>query len=43
MGPLLGLVVPYVLAEAGERIPSTRMVKAEVDEHRHVACDGRET
>ena len=31
--PLLGLVVPFVEAEDGERISSTRMVRGEVDEH----------
>jgi pantetheine-phosphate adenylyltransferase len=33
MEPLLGLVVPYTLAEDGERISSTRVVKGEIDEH----------
>jgi pantetheine-phosphate adenylyltransferase len=31
--PLLGLVVPYVLADDGERISSTRVVRGEIDEH----------
>lgn len=31
--PILGIVVPYVLAEDGERISSTRIVQNEVDEH----------
>jgi pantetheine-phosphate adenylyltransferase len=31
--PLLGIVVPFVEADDGERISSTRMVKGEVDEH----------
>lgn len=33
LDPIEGLVVPYVLAEDGERISSTRMVKGEIDEH----------
>lgn len=33
MDPIRGLVVPYVLAEDGERISSTRVVKGEIDEH----------
>ena len=31
--PLSGIVAPYVLAEDGERISSTRMVHGEIDEH----------
>jgi pantetheine-phosphate adenylyltransferase len=31
--PLLGIVVPLVLADDGERISSTRVVAGEVDEH----------
>ncbi len=31
--PLTGIVAPYVLADDGERISSTRMVEGEVDEH----------
>ncbi|EMA37347.1 phosphopantetheine adenylyltransferase [Halobiforma nitratireducens] len=31
--PLTGIVAPYVLAEDGQRISSTRMVKGEIDEH----------
>ena len=31
--PLLGLVVPFVEADDGERISSTRVVAGEVDEH----------
>lgn len=31
--PLVGIVVPYVLAEDGERISSTRIVNGEIDEH----------
>ncbi len=31
--PLTGIVAPYVLAEDGERISSTRMVRGEIDEH----------
>ncbi|WP_306061253.1 phosphopantetheine adenylyltransferase [Natronococcus wangiae] len=30
--PILGIIVPYILAEDGERISSTRIVKNEVDE-----------
>lgn len=33
MEPLRGIVVPYVLAEDGERISSTRIVQGEIDEH----------
>ncbi|MEF8776772.1 MAG: pantetheine-phosphate adenylyltransferase [Haloarculaceae archaeon] len=33
LDPLLGLVVPFVEAEDGERISSTRLVASEVDEH----------
>ena len=31
--PLSGIVAPYVLADDGERISSTRIVKGEIDEH----------
>ena len=31
--PLTGIVVPYVLAEDGQRISSTRMVSGEIDAH----------
>ncbi|AFZ71944.1 phosphopantetheine adenylyltransferase [Natronobacterium gregoryi] len=31
--PLTGIVAPYVLAEDGERISSTRVVAGEIDEH----------
>ncbi|SFC61813.1 pantetheine-phosphate adenylyltransferase [Halobiforma haloterrestris] len=31
--PLTGIVAPYVLAEDGERISSTRIVEGEIDEH----------
>lgn len=31
--PLTGIVAPYVLAENGERISSTRVVEGEIDEH----------
>jgi pantetheine-phosphate adenylyltransferase len=31
--PLEGLVAPYVLAEDGDRISSTRIVHGEIDEH----------
>jgi len=31
--PLEGIVAPYVLAEDGERISSTRIVRGEIDEH----------
>lgn len=34
--PIKGLVVPYVLADDGERISSTRIVKGEIDEHGNV-------
>lgn len=33
MDPIRGLVVPYVLADDGERISSTRVVKGEIDRH----------
>jgi len=33
LDPLEGIVVPFVRAEDGERISSTRMVKGEIDEH----------
>jgi len=33
LAPIEGIVVPYVRAEDGERISSTRMVRGEVDEH----------
>ena len=31
--PLSGIVAPYVYADDGERISSTRIVKGEIDEH----------
>ena len=31
--PISGIVAPYVLAEDGERISSTRIVRGEIDEH----------
>ncbi len=31
--PISGIVAPYVLADDGERISSTRIVKGEIDEH----------
>ncbi|MDZ7731254.1 MAG: pantetheine-phosphate adenylyltransferase [Natrialbaceae archaeon] len=34
--PLTGIVAPYVLAEDGERISSTRIVAGEIDEHGRV-------
>ena len=34
--PSTGIVAPYVLAEDGERISSTRMVEGEIDEHGRV-------
>lgn len=33
---ITGIVAPYVLAEDGERISSTRMVEGEIDEHGRV-------
>ncbi|WP_306052948.1 phosphopantetheine adenylyltransferase [Natronococcus wangiae] len=33
LDPLTGIVAPYVLAEDGERISSTRIVRGEIDEH----------
>jgi pantetheine-phosphate adenylyltransferase len=33
LDPIEGIVVPYVRAEDGERISSTRMVKGDIDEH----------
>ena len=33
MAPLEGIVVPYVLAEDGERISLTRIARDEIDEH----------
>jgi len=33
MAPLEGIVAPYVLAEDGERISSTRIARGEIDEH----------
>ena len=38
--PLVGIVVPFVLAEDGERISSTRIVKGEIDEHGNRLSDG---
>ncbi|MDF9744544.1 phosphopantetheine adenylyltransferase [Natrinema salsiterrestre] len=35
-GPLSGIVAPYVYADDGERISSTRIVKGEIDEHGRV-------
>ena len=43
LDPLLGLVVPFVEAEDGERISSTRMVQGKIDEHGRVARDGDES
>ncbi|AQL42023.1 phosphopantetheine adenylyltransferase [Halorientalis sp. IM1011] len=34
--PIQGIVAPYVLAEDGERISSTRIVRGEIDEHGRV-------
>ncbi|WP_049921730.1 phosphopantetheine adenylyltransferase [Halopiger djelfimassiliensis] len=34
--PLTGIVAPYVLADDGERISSTRIVRGEIDEHGRV-------
>ena len=31
--PISGIVAPYVLADDGERISSTRIVRGEIDEH----------
>lgn len=33
LDPIDGIVVPFVRADDGERISSTRMVKGEIDEH----------
>ncbi|WP_436345294.1 phosphopantetheine adenylyltransferase [Natronorubrum sp. FCH18a] len=33
LDPISGIVAPYVLAEDGERISSTRIVAGEIDEH----------
>lgn len=33
LDPLEGIVVPYVRAENGQRVSSTRMVRGEIDEH----------
>jgi len=35
--PIEGIVAPYVLAEDGERISSTRIVAGEIDEHGRLA------
>lgn len=37
LAPLEGLVAPYVLAEDGDRISSTRIVHGEMDEHGQLA------
>jgi pantetheine-phosphate adenylyltransferase len=37
--PIEGVLVPYVLADDGERISSTRVVAGEIDEHGHVVAD----
>lgn len=37
LDPIEGIVVPFVRAEDGERISSTRLVHGEVDEHGNVA------
>jgi len=34
--PVDGIVAPYVLAEDGERISSTRLARGEIDEHGHL-------
>ena len=34
--PIQGIVAPYVLAEDGDRISSTRIVRGEIDEHGRV-------
>jgi len=36
-GPIEGIVAPYVLADDGERISSTRIVAGEIDEHGRLA------
>lgn len=33
LDPLLGIVVPFVRADDGDRISSTRVVRGEIDEH----------
>ncbi|TYL38596.1 phosphopantetheine adenylyltransferase [Natronococcus pandeyae] len=38
--PLTGIVAPYVLAEDGDRISSTRIVRGEIDEHGAVLEQG---
>ena len=35
LDPLRGFVVPFVRAEDGERVSSTRLVRGEIDEHGH--------
>ncbi|MCU4801522.1 pantetheine-phosphate adenylyltransferase [Halobacteria archaeon HArc-gm2] len=37
--PIEGILVPYVLADDGERISSTRVVAGEIDEHGQVLGD----
>ena len=36
MDPLVAIVVPYICAEDGERISSTRIIRGEIDEHGNV-------
>ncbi|WP_049991184.1 phosphopantetheine adenylyltransferase [Natrinema salifodinae] len=38
--PITGIVAPYVLADDGERISSTRIVTGEIDAHGRVLADG---
>jgi len=37
--PIEGILVPYVLADDGERVSSTRVVAGEIDEHGRVLGD----
>ncbi len=43
LDPIRGVVAPYVIAEDGERISSTRIVAGEIDEHGNVLNDGEGT
>lgn len=39
LDPLTGIVAPYVLADDGERLSSTRIVRGEVDQHGRLRAD----